>query len=200
MNSEDQKHAAGQWLDDALARYSAAEPRAGLETRILANLKAHVSQRRRRWILGLAAAAAVMVFAVLMANVRGSRQDAPNNVARQAPPSEIKSINATPAVAIRQQKANAGRSHDQRVTASKNVTIIRPVLEAADAKREQAPADKQLIAQEQPSSQDDLTQSSQQEPEPVIAQERPAPEIYISDLKTIQPIEIRELPTRKNRN
>ena len=198
MNSEDKKLTAEQWLDDALAHYSAAEPRAGLETRILANLEAHVSQRRRRWILAVAASAAVVVFAMLIANVRGSRQDIPNNVARQAPPSEIKSINATPAVSALRQGANASLAHGQRATAHKNVTGSKTVL--AGVKQKQSPVDRRLFAQEQPASQNDLTQSSSQEPEPIIAQEHPAPEIYVSDLKKIQPIEVRELTPVKDIN
>jgi len=163
MNSEDQKQGAEQWLDDALAHYGAAEPRAGLETRILANLEAHVSQRRRRWILALAASAAVVVFAMLMANLRGSRQDAPNNVARQAPPSEMKSINATPAVSARRQGANAQLSRSHRSIAHNDLTGLQAHF----------PADRPLSDQ--------------------VAQQRPAPSINISDLKTIQAIEVREL-------
>ena len=44
MNPEETKNSAEQWLDEALARYSAAEPRVELETRILANLQAHAAQ------------------------------------------------------------------------------------------------------------------------------------------------------------
>ncbi|HTC91966.1 MAG TPA: hypothetical protein VK699_00760 [Terriglobales bacterium] len=197
MKSEDKKLAAEQWLDDALENYSAAEPRAGIEMRILANLEAHVSQRRRRWVLALAASAAVVVFAMVMVNLRGSRQVAPNNVASQTP-LEIKSINATPAVSIRRQRANAPLAHDQRATAHKNVTGNKTVL--AGVKQKQSPVDKQLFAQEQPSLQNDLNQASEQVPEPIIAQERPAPEIYVSDLKKIQPIEVRELAPVKDIN
>jgi hypothetical protein len=169
MNSEDKKLTAEQWLDDALAHYSAAEPRAGLESRILANLEAHVWQRRRRWVLAVAASAAVVVFAMLIANVRGSRQDIPNNVARQAPPSEIKSIDATPAVSARRQGANARISHSSRLIAHNNLTV----LQAANIKQAHFQVTRPLSDQG--------------------AERPPTPSIKISDLKTIQAIEVREL-------
>ncbi|HZR29974.1 MAG TPA: hypothetical protein VFA71_14450 [Terriglobales bacterium] len=170
MNSEDQKHAAEQWLNDALAHYGVAEPRAGLETRILANLDAHVSQRRRRWIFALAASAAVVVvFAMLMANVRGSRQDAPNHVARQTPPLEIKSANATQAAAIQRQRENLQLSAQRHATVHKPAAFLR----AVGMKQESLPVVRPLSEQ--------------------VAEQRPAPSINISDLKTIQAIEVREL-------
>ena len=56
-------------LDSALAKYAAAEPRAGLESRILANLRAARSRvpERSWWRWGLAAVAAVFVIALALA-------------------------------------------------------------------------------------------------------------------------------------
>ncbi len=47
-----------QWLDQALHEYGSAEPRMGLEGRVLANLAAErtrIGARRRWWVLGAAA-------------------------------------------------------------------------------------------------------------------------------------------------
>src|SRR6266849_4859378 len=81
MNPEETKKAADQWLNEALDGYSATEPRVGLDTRILANLQARAAQRRRRWMYAFAGAAAVMLFAVVMANVRGTQRHVRNNAA-----------------------------------------------------------------------------------------------------------------------
>ena len=57
-----------QWLDRALHEYGNAQPRQGLETRILANLaqeKAHVSWRQGwQWVFGCTAAALTVLTAL----------------------------------------------------------------------------------------------------------------------------------------
>jgi hypothetical protein len=56
-----------QWLDSALRQYAKAEPRAGLEARVLANLRAERSRatsRRCWWAIGTAAALTTMVVTV----------------------------------------------------------------------------------------------------------------------------------------
>ena len=57
-----------EMLDSMLSTYSSAEPRPGLETRILANLKEQSAQRTSRWSIGwiwiggIAMAAAVILL------------------------------------------------------------------------------------------------------------------------------------------
>lgn len=57
-----------QWLKSALRQYGKAEPRSGLESRVLANLRAErdriASAHRWWWAAGMAAALAVIVAAV----------------------------------------------------------------------------------------------------------------------------------------
>jgi hypothetical protein len=57
-----------RWLDSALSQFGKAEPRAGLESRVLANLQAErnriASGRRWWWALGAATALAAVVLAV----------------------------------------------------------------------------------------------------------------------------------------
>jgi hypothetical protein len=65
INSE---HDLNQWLESALGQYSKAEPRPGLENRILASLqteRSRITARRRWWwAAGAAVAAATIVLAV----------------------------------------------------------------------------------------------------------------------------------------
>ncbi len=201
MNHEEPKDAAEhldeRWMDEALERFGAAEPRAGLETRILANLEAHAAQRQRRCIYTFAGAAAVVLFGVMIANVLSSKRSASMNEATRTLPAEVNSSSRGHKVAVGLPETSV---HERHAIAHKNVTGNRMVLAADGVKQEQSHADKQLFAQGQSSSQNDLTQASEQEPESVIAQEHPAPEIYVSDLKTIQPIEVRELAPVKNIN
>ena len=57
-----------QWLESALSQYSEAEPRIGLESRVLANLQAErsrvASRRRWWWAAGAGAATAALAVAV----------------------------------------------------------------------------------------------------------------------------------------
>lgn len=58
-------------LDRALAEYGKADPRPGLENRVLANLdgeRERAARRRWRWALGMAGAAAAVVLAVWVGN------------------------------------------------------------------------------------------------------------------------------------
>src|SRR5579872_5837032 len=81
--------ASERWLEAALAPYTAAEPRAGLEERILANLRgvnlredglranlqsksAPVFRLWRRWLVWIAAGAAAAMVLVALARKPGS--------------------------------------------------------------------------------------------------------------------------------
>lgn len=66
------------WLDDALSRYSGAEPRAGIENRVLAALRAEErNPRRRRWMVWVPAAATAAAVIVAMVAVYSSRKPSP---------------------------------------------------------------------------------------------------------------------------
>src|SRR5260370_40280748 len=86
MNPEETKNSAEQWLDEALARYSAAEPRVGLETRMLANLQAHAAQGQRRWIFALAGVAGGRMRTTGRTKMRTKRTKSNPACATQAPP------------------------------------------------------------------------------------------------------------------
>ena len=72
------KNSVDEWLESALGQYSKAEPRAGLEVRILANLQAErrrMTQRQRWWwaSAGTVAAAAAIALAVWLGHRSNSR-------------------------------------------------------------------------------------------------------------------------------
>jgi hypothetical protein len=69
MENNERDRKLDQWLDEALSQYSAAEPRLGLEQRVLANVRAEEQARagRRtwwRWMPAFATIAAVLVVMV----------------------------------------------------------------------------------------------------------------------------------------
>ena len=68
MDPTKREHDVEQWLDSALHQYGKAEPRTGLESRVLASLRAErnriTSRRRWWWAMGAVAAAAAIVAVV----------------------------------------------------------------------------------------------------------------------------------------
>jgi hypothetical protein len=73
MNFYEEK--AERWLEDALAQYGKAEPRTGLEGRVLARLSAEASRSRRRlWWGAFAFGTAVLAITLIWAGHVGRRQ------------------------------------------------------------------------------------------------------------------------------
>lgn len=68
MDPMERERDVDRWLDSALSQLGKAEPRAGLESRVLANLQAErdrlASRRRWWWAAGAATALAAVVLAV----------------------------------------------------------------------------------------------------------------------------------------
>lgn len=82
-------------LDSALAHYAEAEPRPGLEARLLARLRSEPEPAAFGWRwLPLAAAAAVVVAAVLY--FAGSRESRPPEVAEQPQPAVAPTVTPPP--------------------------------------------------------------------------------------------------------
>lgn len=87
MNPNNQEKDVDQLLDAVLAQYGKAEPRAGLETRVLANLRAErdrIASRHRWWWAGIAVATAAIAVAVWLGHGDGARTPgiSPSTVAR----------------------------------------------------------------------------------------------------------------------
>jgi hypothetical protein len=79
MDPIKREHDVEQWLDSALSQYGKAEPRTGLESRVLASLPAErnriTSRRRWWWAMGAVAAAAAIV-AVVWVGENGRKKNA----------------------------------------------------------------------------------------------------------------------------
>src|SRR6266852_6063040 len=131
MNPEETKKAADQWLNEALDGYSATEPRVGLDTRILANLQARAAQRRRRWMYAFAGAAAVMLFAVVMANVRGTQRHVRNNAALHVATPEQATHSSAANVATQVGKPEIQLGRQRHAPAHGNLANSRAVPQAA---------------------------------------------------------------------
>jgi hypothetical protein len=91
MNIQEQERdrAAEQWLDEAIVHMHTrdAGPRPGLEGRVLAGLRAHQEQWRRRWTLLLAGSAAAVLVVALVASWPRARTSTPE-IVRQNPPEQ----------------------------------------------------------------------------------------------------------------
>src|SRR5438477_13030592 len=135
MNPEETKNSAEQWLDEALAHYSAAEPRVELETRSLAKLHAHAAQGQRRWMYTFAGAAAVVVFAVVMVNMRSAQPDIRKNAAPRVATPEQAANRSAANVVTRAGKPDIRLVHERHAIAHKNVTGSRMVLAADGVKQ-----------------------------------------------------------------
>src|SRR5438309_8343821 len=86
-----------RWLDTALRARADAEPRAGLENRVLARLRAEPEPRRFAWWALPIAAVAVLVIAVVLVSLYRSQQE--RTIAnRQQPRSSSQSSRQEPAV------------------------------------------------------------------------------------------------------
>ncbi len=116
-----------EMLDSMLANYSAAEPRPGLETRILANLREPAKKEAPlgwwnfKWILAGTVAAAIIVAAVL---INGRHRVAPptNVVVRTSQPAPSAEIQPHAAIAPKQ----VGKIHRRKPstpTLPRNATL-----------------------------------------------------------------------------
>jgi hypothetical protein len=146
----------GQWLDDqwlesALGQYGKAEPRAGLENRLLANLRAErdrISLRRRWWrALGMVASLAAILVAV-----RVGERDRERKPASTAATSTINRAEARELVQPKPlpQVVHPATTHPARETAQRR-PAHRPTRDLATAstpKLAQFPSPQPLSEQE----------------------------------------------------
>jgi len=186
MNPEETKNSAEQWLDEALARYSAAEPRVELETRILANLQAHAAQGQRRWIFALAGVAVAMLAIVVITNVWTKRTTGSTSVSARPAPSGIVSKDSTEKTSTERENVTLRPVQKPHVVSHGKKIGSVPVLRAAEVKPLQP-------------LQTDLTEEITVR-EMRLAPVGSMPGLYVSSLRTIEPVEIRELLTTKNSN
>ena len=138
-----------QWLDSALQQYRSAEPRAGLEGRILANMAAEKQPfaLRLRWGFAVATAAVICGTVVFWFETSSHVQHTNKAVAVQAP---IEHRN-TSHLSQQTPEHVAGKLRMKNVTARPRAPKIKAVDLASEPRLEQFPSPSPL-SDETPSS------------------------------------------------
>jgi hypothetical protein len=137
MNLQEQERdrAAEQWLDEAIGHLRDAGPRAGLETRVLAGLRAHAERRRRRWHWVLAGCAAAMLLVALLASRPRSRQSTPD-IVQQNPPTQTQAAPLPAVASVKQppkRSPHVGEVREVSVAGAGRSLILTPAREAREA-------------------------------------------------------------------
>jgi len=143
-NDTDRERVVDQWLEEELRRYGKAEPRSGLEMRVLASLHAEkdriAARRRWWWAAGMMGATAAVIAVVWFGHADRAHRPAGASIAAHhenagAPP---QSISKPPVV---KQTARAAQRRGMRQTARE--------AQVAPPKLDQFPAPAPLNEQEQ---------------------------------------------------
>jgi hypothetical protein len=158
MDPNDKTREIDQWLESGLRQYTNVEPRTGLESRVLAKLKAEHNQIASShvwwWVAGMATALAAIVVTVWV--WQGSREVRPPIAAGISPSTHHeespKEIEPRPAP----ENAHAAGSDPAGQVTTRRPSSIRPssqprheLAAAATPKLEQFPSPRPLSEQEQ---------------------------------------------------
>src|SRR5258708_30625617 len=192
MADQDKDKQLDDLLESLLSRYSLAEPRPGLETRILATMEGHATQRQRRWLFVFAASVAAVLFAVLIANVRNVKQGIPDHMSTQKSPPESVPRTAKKGLTA-PQATNNQLVHKHRETSAKSGAINVAILQMADVGHEGSSDDNPDAEPETPT----LSPTPGQEIGPAIAQLTSPPNMSIRGLG-VRAIEVKELNPAKD--
>jgi hypothetical protein len=126
-DGQEKDHKLDAMLDNLLSTYSSAEPRPGLETRILANLREE-SATSRGWnlIWMWAGAAAVAVVAVLLAAYffRPAQRQAPQVVVNPPSPQIVAPAHTPPQEDARQESSREAPSRAPHRKRSPKVQVV----------------------------------------------------------------------------
>jgi len=137
-----------QWLDAGLSRYGKAEPRTGLESRVLANLQSErnrIASRRPWWWAAGAVAAAVAIVAVVWVG-ESSRKRHPGSVAETSTTTHHEEARRAVQPGPAPHAAHPANESAQRSPANRP---IRDLVVASTPKLEQFPSPQPLSEQEQ---------------------------------------------------
>lgn len=159
-----------KWLDSALEQYGNVQPRAGLESRIMANLE--VRSRlvvRRRWTLAFASAAVACIVLVALWHSPTSRETRQNIATVSSPNPENTAARLTTSLPHpRKQEAHSAiRRHARRTDDSVNARAQkfpspRPLTDrelALAAYAKSFPKEAERIAQEQETFEQEMEQA-----------------------------------------
>jgi hypothetical protein len=196
MSPEERKHAAEQWLDEALAHHN-APPRAGLENRIVSHLQAYDRQQQRRWIFVLAATAAAAILAIVAAELPHAQQKPlpPTQAQARGAGTHQANATATPRQSVNAETVQAQTPVAHKNTDSENTTANAATLQSAQKQRE-FPAGK-LPSEQARLLQAYLRQTPARELALVAEHQQSAGDINIPDL-SIPHIEIQALSPETN--
>ena len=144
VDDKDREHERDRWIDDALSLYGKAEPRPGLEGRVLARLAEarRESSRTRRWWGALAFSTAAILALVMVWRQRTE----PSHI----PAKPIANVATTPRTGDSAAANSARENHS--LAFARNSANRRSLTAAAAqnaAKLEQFPAPRPLSEQEQ---------------------------------------------------
>jgi hypothetical protein len=137
-------------LDEALAKYAAVEPRAGLEDRVLAHVRAErVGNRSWRWWSAAFAAVAFAMVVIVMATLasRAGRPQTPA-IANHAPAAVPASEHTAPQVVSNSGATAAHSQTPRRVTRSASRGVGGEVIAAAAPRLDHFPSPLPLTEQE----------------------------------------------------
>lgn len=191
LQEQERERVAEQWLDEAIGHLRDTGPRIGLESRILAGLRAYGEQRRRRWTWVVAASGAAVLVAALVASWPRSKAEATPDVVQKTSPAPVTA--PAPAVANANQppKMSHPRVQRPREVAAASVSenpVQRPTVEARQAT---FPAAAPLNDQGR-LLQAYLRQTPRQELVLMAARQRSSSSVEIEDLN-IAPLQIKDL-------
>ena len=146
MQSKDKEQFVNGWLAAALKHYGQAEPRAGLENRVLAAMRAEREQRTQnwKWWPALAAGTAILTIAacVFMAKSEGRKTHSP--IAKNhTVPVEVSRTNTNPA-----SKPHIEDAANQKPHFGAPRRSLQIVHASATARLEQFPSPEPLSEQE----------------------------------------------------
>ena len=188
MNDQEKEREIEQWLHSAISQYGSAEPREGLEGRVLANLRAEQDRlvRQRRWWWAVATVAAATVLVALLVGLQ-NRRPVVNHAGGKLPVKVHDAVERAPEIAYRPSVEKrmpktviAAPAPSRLIVAA---TIVEPKLEQFPSSREVPVAEEQLV------------QYLQTAPDAALLKPHRASEIaelHIDDLET-KPLEIRRI-------
>lgn len=146
MDSTNNERAAEQWLDSALNDFSKAEPRAGLEKRVLANLEAQRSlaaSHRWWWIAGIAAASALILVVLGLGRSGRPAKSTNTTVASHGSDNSIQTIINEPRGVQKALRARSAPAPGGKTYTAANDT---PKLAQFPAPRQLSPEDLRLLS------------------------------------------------------
>ena len=148
MEPKNREDLADRLLDAALKRYSSAEPRAGLESRVLVRLR--VEQERRasvlvNWWLAPAGAAILVIVASGVLAHRGTETVIPGTVSSSKQVSAVRPSPILPGSAPLTQLGSLGAARNP--AASRKINSVKP--ETREARLKQFPSSRPLSQEEE---------------------------------------------------